>query len=480
MSKIELPTVTGNNNVSRINDNFKKIEDALNQEVLYRKGYTGEPNEMETNLDMNGKQILNVATGTSDGSLVTKSYVDQEISEERTYVDQQLAEVDNSLSTKYDKTGGVLSGDVLMQGHKIKGLTFATENSEPVTLGQVLDIYSGTGLQASITAFEALRRSYAEAGYDLIGRFSNTGLVVDSATDVVLWEPTGVAYAYSGELPHTIGAGETPVGNPNWVSKSTKSLRADIQVANYAALRAYTGALRAVYVTGTVGSLNPEGIAGYFLLASDDTTSADNGATVIVDTLGRRWKRSGFLKAARLSWWELQPGYDATAALAKMANCGATELIIDLDVIVTSHTELTGTAVRKIIALGGCGIKRIGNGSIFVKHGMLVASPVLLSNETTAPLDNFLNVIGSDASSINVDDWIFINSNCLSPNVTSGSKTGMLRRVIGKSSNFIQCEMSLSQEVKDPGTTKGKVYKVQFGEKVVVRLFNVFYVSGAR
>ena len=65
MSKIELPAVTGSNNTSRINDNFQKIEDALNQEVLYRKGYTGEPNEMETNLDMNGKQILNVATGTS-------------------------------------------------------------------------------------------------------------------------------------------------------------------------------------------------------------------------------------------------------------------------------------------------------------------------------------------------------------------------------------------------------------------------------
>ena len=58
MSKIELPAVTGSNNTSRINGNFQKIEDALNQEVLYRKGYTGEPNEMETNLDMNGKQYL--------------------------------------------------------------------------------------------------------------------------------------------------------------------------------------------------------------------------------------------------------------------------------------------------------------------------------------------------------------------------------------------------------------------------------------
>lgn len=67
---------------------------------------------------------------------------------------------------------------------------------------------------------EALRRSYADAGYDLIGDFSDVGLVVNSATDAVLWEPTGIAYAYSGTLPHTIGDEETPIGNPLWESKS--------------------------------------------------------------------------------------------------------------------------------------------------------------------------------------------------------------------------------------------------------------------
>lgn len=68
---------------------------------------------------------------------------------------------------------------------------------------------------------ESLRRSYAEAGYDLIGTFSNAGLVVNSVTEVVLWEATGATYSYSGTLPHTIGSGETPVTNPLWVDKSS-------------------------------------------------------------------------------------------------------------------------------------------------------------------------------------------------------------------------------------------------------------------
>lgn len=60
MSKIELPSIANPSNVSLMNDNFKKIEDVLNEEVLYRKGYTGEPNEMQSNLDMNSKRILNL------------------------------------------------------------------------------------------------------------------------------------------------------------------------------------------------------------------------------------------------------------------------------------------------------------------------------------------------------------------------------------------------------------------------------------
>ena len=85
------------------------------------------------------------------------------------------------------------------------------------------DVVFRAEITPSVT--EALRRSYAEAGFNLIGDFSNTGLVVNSVTDVVLWEPTGVAYAYSGTLPHTIGAGETPVGNPLWGRKDDATLR---------------------------------------------------------------------------------------------------------------------------------------------------------------------------------------------------------------------------------------------------------------
>lgn len=153
---------------------------------------------------------------------------------------------------------------------------------------------------------EALRRSYAEAGYNLVDGSFEAGGTVAYANDVLLYEATGVAYSYSGTLPHTVGAGETPVGNPLWVSVALKSLRADIQVANYTALRAYTGTLKSVYVTGVIGTEKPDGEAGSFVLDASDTTSADNGGTIIVGTDGRRWKRV-YAGHAMATWFGARP-----------------------------------------------------------------------------------------------------------------------------------------------------------------------------
>ena len=172
MSKIDLDTITSGYNLSKINANFQRVEDELNNRVLYRDSPVGEPNSMSSNLDMNRRSILNAS----------------------------------KISSNVLELGGV----------------------QVVPTDLAIDPYNGTR--------EALRRSYAEAGYDLIGRFSNTGLVVNTGTDVVLLEPTGVGYSYGGTLPHTISAGETPIGNPLWVAKEDESLRAELAEATGSAM----------------------------------------------------------------------------------------------------------------------------------------------------------------------------------------------------------------------------------------------------
>jgi hypothetical protein len=60
MAKITLNDVNNINSVSIINDNFDKIEAELQDKILYRNNPTGEPNGIQTDLDMNGKRLLNV------------------------------------------------------------------------------------------------------------------------------------------------------------------------------------------------------------------------------------------------------------------------------------------------------------------------------------------------------------------------------------------------------------------------------------
>lgn len=75
--KLTLNDVTNIGSIATINDNFDKIEQELQDKVLYRDNPTGEPNSMDQNLDMNGYDILNVRSITTDeGRWATVDEVD--------------------------------------------------------------------------------------------------------------------------------------------------------------------------------------------------------------------------------------------------------------------------------------------------------------------------------------------------------------------------------------------------------------------
>ena len=60
MSKIVLDNVTNSNNITKINENFSKIETELQDRVLYRDNPIGEPNSVDNNIDMNGNTLFNI------------------------------------------------------------------------------------------------------------------------------------------------------------------------------------------------------------------------------------------------------------------------------------------------------------------------------------------------------------------------------------------------------------------------------------
>ncbi len=102
-------------------------------------------------------------------------------------------------------------------------------------------------------------------------------------------------------------------------------LRAEavVTMPGYAELRAYGGTARTVMLTR-------DGIAGTFQLDASDTASTDNGGTIIVDALGRRWKRM-IPGDVQLSWFDVKAdGSDEAVKFIAAANVAAA-LVATLD-----------------------------------------------------------------------------------------------------------------------------------------------------
>lgn len=72
----------------------------------------------------------------------------------------------------------------------------------------------------STQSFEALRRSYAEAGLNLVDGSFEEGGTLTSATDVLLYKVSGNAYAYSGGFPHTVTASTDPTSVTEYVTRA--------------------------------------------------------------------------------------------------------------------------------------------------------------------------------------------------------------------------------------------------------------------
>lgn len=79
---------------------------------------------------------------------------------------------------------------------------------------------------------ESLRRSYAEAGYNVVGTFRE-GFTIANANDVGIDERTGKAF--SGPAGD-VAAGTNPVGDANWTTVTDQLLRSDLASVNGAGL----------------------------------------------------------------------------------------------------------------------------------------------------------------------------------------------------------------------------------------------------
>ena len=104
MAKINISNITsGYTSTTALNNAFDAIETELNNKVLYRNNPSGEPNQMENDLDMNSNNIINVGAVEVGGVNI--------LTEMQTIYNNYLALIDRvTIST--DAPSGGLDGDI--------------------------------------------------------------------------------------------------------------------------------------------------------------------------------------------------------------------------------------------------------------------------------------------------------------------------------------------------------------------------------
>lgn len=103
MAKINLHNISSGFNLSKINENFQKIEEELQNKVLYRDNPEGEPNQCKSDLDLNNRDLLNVRILTVDGEDI--------VSVMRTIYENYLS-VTQKVTVSTDAPSGGADGDI--------------------------------------------------------------------------------------------------------------------------------------------------------------------------------------------------------------------------------------------------------------------------------------------------------------------------------------------------------------------------------
>lgn len=228
MAKIVLQETNSGYNLSKINSNFDAIEEFLNEEVLSRDNPTADPNQMLVDLDMNGKRVFNLPAPVALSEAV------------------RLQDILNI------STGGIgsLPASVITN---IPGHTIAATNVQ-AALYELSD--DTTVVAASVTA-EALARSNADA-----------------------------------TLTANVSAANTNASAAVTTANATNTLlasRLPFVVDTVAAMRTFPHATASTMLTRGYFAVG-DGGDGVYRYDSTDTTTADNGGSVIVAADGARWK----------------------------------------------------------------------------------------------------------------------------------------------------------------------------------------------
>ena len=200
---------------------------------------------------------------------------------------------------------------------------------------------------------EALRRSYADAGFTLVGGSFESGGTLNNTNDVLLHKASGIAYSWGGALPKVVSAGSTPatsggVGAGAWVDRTDLTFRSDLASESGSGLVGYQPAGTGAVATNVQSKLRE------FVSASDYNTLINamaQGKNVRL-LPGTNINSAGFTVPAGV---QLIGEGNATITLSSGIVMSANTALKDINIVGGAFDAVTWVA-RDNVEVSGCTI----------------------------------------------------------------------------------------------------------------------------
>lgn len=219
------------------------------------------------------------------------------------------------MSTRYNTGNPIESADMRDMSDNAKNLDLFSLSSDD-TFRDRLGVSRKT-----------LSGAINDIGVTIIGNFTS-GCTVTSANQGVQ-QLGGSVYRWNGATPKVVPPSSTPSGtggispSGNWVDVGDASVYGrvlkQLNFNSVSDIRSYSGDIRFVSISGSRET---------YYLDSGDMYSADNSGSIIVDSLGRRWKLSPDRMLNITSWGVLPNGVsDASIILPYVQSLGAGQVV---------------------------------------------------------------------------------------------------------------------------------------------------------
>jgi hypothetical protein len=286
MSKIVLDNVESGFNLQKINSNFQKLEDELNNKVLYRVNPAGEPNSLENAIDFNNQDLLNVKDITLQGTTLSLEVAKAETAATNAINAANVATIEANEAFTFASTAGVSAANA--GSSETAAGTSATTASTKASEAAASAVTAAASASGAVVSAASAATSASSASTSATNAAASASAAAASEAGVAASASAAATSATNAATSATNAASSATAAASSATAASGSATAAAGSATSAATSAANAGAAEINYVIDGVGNVLFAGSKGTLEIPFNCTINswtliADVSGSVIVD-----------------------------------------------------------------------------------------------------------------------------------------------------------------------------------------------------